>query len=74
MQVRLEFNESSKAVLTANDLHKSGECLDMNILFRIQSNSITNEGTKTPTSAFALIPPSLEFAEKVSASSSTYAR
>jgi hypothetical protein len=72
-RVKLEFNEFSKAAPSANDLYKSGEYLDMNILFRIQSNSIPKRRDQTPTSAFALIPPSLELAEQVSASSSTYA-
>ena len=53
----LEFNEFSKVVLSANDLHKSGECLDMNVLFRIQSHSIPKRRDQTPKSAFALIPP-----------------
>jgi hypothetical protein len=70
----LEFNEFSKAVLSANDLHKSGECFDMNVLFHIQSRTIPKRRDQTPTSAFALIPPGLEFAERVSASSLTYAR
>ena len=54
---RLKFNEFSKAVLSANDLHKSGECLDMNVLFRFQSHSISKRRDQTPKSAFALIPP-----------------
>lgn len=70
---RFEFNEYSRPPPSANDLHKSDRCLDMNVLFRIQSHSMPKWREPAPMSAFALISSSLDFTERVSVSSQTYA-